>query len=76
MSGKEYVDKLRSTRLYSVHGRLLRFDRVMVWKSFHSDVDLGFESLFEGARDVGTRGHRFNLAISGADQRLKEGPFS
>ena len=59
----EYVDRLRSTGLFPIHGRLLRIDLVMVWKSFHSDVDLGLESLFEVARDVGTRGHRFKLAI-------------
>ena len=60
MSGMEYVD---STGLYSIHGTLLRIDLVMVWTSFHLDVDLGLESLFEVARDVGTRGHRFKLAI-------------
>ena len=32
-------------------------------ESFHSDIDLGSESLFEVARDVGTRGHRFKLTI-------------
>ena len=57
------VDRLRSTGLYSIHGRLLRIDLVMVCKSFHSDVDLGSESLFEVARVVGTRSHRFRLAI-------------
>ena len=64
LSGKEYVDRLRSTGLFSIHDTLLRIDLVMVWKNFHSDiVDLGLESLFEVVRDVGTRGHRFKLAI-------------
>ena len=72
MSGMENVDRLRSTGLYFIHGRLLRIDLVMVRKSFHSDVDLGLESLFEVARDVGMRGHRFKLAIPVSDQRLEE----
>ena len=63
MVGMEYADRLRITGLYSIHGRLLRIDLVIVWKSFHSDVDLGLESLFEVARDVDTRVHRFKLTI-------------
>ena len=57
------MDRLRSTGLYSIHGRLLMIDLVMVWKSFYSDADLGLESLFQMARDVGTGGHRFKLAF-------------
>ena len=59
----EHIDRLRNIGLYSIHGRLLRIDLVSAWKSFHSDVDLGFKSLFEVARDVGTRCLRFKLAI-------------
>ena len=47
---------------------------MMVWKSFHSDFDLGLESLFEVTRDVGTRGHRFRLSHQCADQRLEGDP--
>ena len=63
MSGMEYVDRLCSTGLYSIHGRLLKIDLVMVWKAFHPGFDLGLESLFEVACDVGTKGHKFILAI-------------
>ena len=42
---------------------LIRFDLVMIWKSFNSDKDLGLESLFEVARDGYKRGHRFKLVI-------------
>ena len=58
MSGMEYVNRLQSTSLYSINGRLLRFDLVMVWKSFHSDVDLSLDSLFEMTCDLSKRGHR------------------
>ena len=76
LSGMEYVDRLRSTGLFSIHGRLLRIDLVMVWKSFHSDVDLGLESLFEVARDVGTRGHRFKLAIPVCRSEVRRRSFT
>ena len=64
ISGMGYVDRLRNTGLYSIHGRLLRIHLLMAWKSFYSYVNLGFKSLFEVARDVGTRRHRFKLAIA------------
>ena len=63
MSGMEYLDRLCSTGLYSIHGRLHRIDLVMAWNNFHSDVEIGLESLFEVTRDVGTRVHRFKLTI-------------
>ena len=40
LSGMEYVDRLCSTGLFSIYGRLLRFDLVMVWKRFHTDVPI------------------------------------
>ena len=64
----DYVEKFRSTGLYSTRGTLLKIDLLMFWKTFHSDVDLYLGSLFEVARDVGTRGHRFKLC----DQRQEE----
>ena len=48
----KYVDRLRSTGLYSIHDTLLKIDLVMAWKIFHSDVDVDLESVFEEARDV------------------------
>ena len=42
-----------STGLYSIHRRSLITDLVMVCKSFHSEVDLGLESLFEVAHAGG-----------------------
>ena len=63
MSGMEYVDILRNTGFYFIRGQLLRIDLVLFWKSFHSDVDLCWNSLFEVTRDIGTRRHRFELDI-------------
>ena len=48
---------------------------MMVWKSFHSYVDLGLESLFEVPRDVGTRGHRFKLPISVCRSEVRRRSF-
>lgn len=63
MAGMEYVDRLKSLGLYSVYGRLLRIDLIKVWKCFHPVVDLGLVGMFELARNVGTRGHRYKLAV-------------
>ena len=43
------MDRLRNTGLYSTHGRLLRIDLVLVWRSFNSDVELGLHSFHAGA---------------------------
>ena len=56
MSGMEYVGRLRSIGLYSIHDRLHRIGKVRVWKRFHSDVELGLDSLFEVTHYVGTGG--------------------
>ena len=63
VSGMEYVDRLCCTGLYSIHGRLLRIDLVMLWKSFHSYDDLSLQLLYDVVRDVGLRGYRFELVI-------------
>ena len=46
----------------------------MVWKSFHSDVDLGSESFFEVTCDAGTRGRRLKLAIPVCGTQVKGSP--
>ena len=70
------MDRLRSTGLFSIHAKLLRIDLVMVWKSIHSDVYLSLDSLFEVARDVGTRGHRFKLAMSLCRSKVRRRSFA
>ena len=62
MEDLSYEARLRSLGLYSIYGRLLRIDMVLVWKSFHPQVDVGLTNVFELANDVGTRGHRFKLS--------------
>ena len=59
----DYVTRLKSIGLYSIQGRLLRRDMIMIWKSFNPVVDVGISDMFEMARNVGTRGHLFKLSI-------------
>ena len=61
--------------LFSIHGRLLRIDLVMVSKSFHPDVDLGLESLFAVASDVDTICYRCKLAIPVFRSEVRRRPF-
>ena len=59
----EYGERLRVLGLFSIKGRFLRLDLVKIWKSFHSEVDVGLLDLFEHAGGGVTRGHRFKLSI-------------
>ena len=58
-----YEERLKRANLYSVYGRLLRVDMIKVWKSFHSEVDVGLSSLFQRSAVTGTRGHTYKLAV-------------
>ena len=59
----DYVTRLKTLKLYSVSGRLLRSDLTKVWKCFHQEEDSGLLSIVELANNVGTRGNVFKLAV-------------
>ena len=52
ISWMEHLDKLRNTGLYCINVRLIWLNLVMVWKTFHSEEDLGFDSVSNVVRDV------------------------
>ena len=62
-TGMEYAERLRYLNLYSVQGRLLRTDLIKIWKTFHSELDLGLLDIFDRRSHESTRGHRYKLAI-------------
>ena len=76
MENLEYGDRLRRLGLFSVYGRLLRIDLVNIWKSFHSDIDIGLDRLFEMAPHVGTRGHSYKLSIPVCRSELRRRWFA
>ena len=58
-----YEERIRTVRLYSVRGRMLRMEIVKIWKCFHAETELGLVNILERAQYTGTRGHQFKLAV-------------
>ena len=56
-----YWERLRALNLFSLQGRFLRADLILVYKIFHGLCALKPENLFQAANNVHTRGHRFKI---------------
>ena len=61
MEGLSYDSRLRRLDLYSVKGRLLRYDLIYCYRIFNGLCSLSPTDIFVMAADVGTRGHRFKI---------------
>ena len=57
-----YGDRLSRLGLFSLKGRLLRNDLIMIWKIVNGQCAIPFDSLFQLAPSVGTRGHVLKLS--------------
>ena len=58
-----YAERLRSLDLFSIRGRLLRYDLVKVWKLFNGLLCCDPSAFFDLAPQVGTRGHQWKIAV-------------
>ena len=58
-----YRQRLIRLDLFSIYGRMLRTDLIKVWKSFHSEVDVGLVDILERFSHHPTRGHCYKLSI-------------
>ena len=58
------ADRLMALNMYSIKGRLLRADLLKCCKIFNEKCGNQPSDLFLMASDIGTRGHRFNLAFT------------
>ena len=58
-----YRDLLRTLRLFSVYGRMLRGDLIKIWQVFHPKVDVGLDNLFDQQFHLATRSNGYKLAI-------------
>ena len=58
-----YRERLHRLNLYSVKGRLLRYDLIYCYKIFHNLSVIKPTDLFTLAPSVGTRGHRFKIQL-------------
>ena len=57
-----YSERLSRLDLFSVRGRLLRYDLIKVWKIFAGESPISPLDLFTMAPNVGTRGHRYKIS--------------
>ena len=57
-----YEERLSQLKLFSLQGRLLRNDLLLVWKIFNNQCSVKFENLFQLAPAHGTRGHPYKIA--------------
>ena len=58
-----YDERLRALDLYSVRGRLLRADLLLVWKMFHGECALNPREFFEPTLSTITRGHSLKMRV-------------
>ena len=66
-----YQERLRTLRLYSIYGRLLRADLIKCWKVFHSEADVGLQDLFTMSVERWTRGHPLKIVTLRCDLKLR-----
>ena len=74
-SDLSYSDRLSTLKLYSIKGRLLRADLIMVYKILHG-LCPHLEHLFIRNINAGTRGHSYMLAIPRWDTEVRARFFS
>ena len=59
-----YEERLRILDLFSVKGRLIRYDMIRVWKILNGMTGIPFESVFSLSPSIGTtRGHNLKLVV-------------
>ena len=72
LSDLPYGQRLEALDLFSMRGRLLRSDLIMVWKIFHGKSVLNPESFFVMDTSRRTRGHRFKIFLPRFNHDLRK----
>ena len=76
MEDLPYEHRLQSLNLYSVYGRLLRADLILVWKIFHGQSAINPTDIFEISCSQSTRGHPFKLQVKRSRLDIRKRFFS
>ena len=63
IGGLPYEERLRVLDLYSVEGRLLRADLILVWRIFSGRSALRLADVFEPSLHAATRGHSLKIQV-------------
>ena len=74
--GLPYSERLRQLDLYSVKGRLLRYDLILVWKIVNGECGIKFDELFTYHAYLGTRGHAHKLKVNKSNLDIRKKFFS
>ena len=76
LSDMSYGDRLRVLDLYSVKGRMLRYDIIKCWKIMHGVCSIDPGDLFIMNEGTRTRGHSFKISIERAVLECRRRFFS
>ena len=76
MSGMTYGERLRKLDLFSLQGRLLRADLILVWKMFNGKCAIPVNNLFSLSTNTATRGHSMKLVVPKSRLDLRHKFFS
>ena len=76
LADRPYNERLRVLDLFSIKGRLLRADLIMVWKIFHGMSPLQPGDLFTLANSSRTRGHPLKIRVQRPNQGTRARFFS
>ena len=71
-----YGERLKSLKLYSIQGRLLRADLILYWRILTCRTSVPPEVMFQMAPDHGTRGHPLKLVVPRCNTDLRKRSFS
>ena len=75
LEDSSYGDRLRELGLFSVQGRLLRNDLVLVWKIVHRQCAID-PSIFSFEQDSRTRGHPLKIFLPRCNLEIRRRFFS
>ena len=76
MEEMPYHARLRELNLFSLQGRLLRTDMILLWKIFHGECGINPEDLFSLISNSVTRGHPFKIFVPRSNLDIRQRFFS
>ena len=76
LEGASYLQRLRSLNLFSIQGRLLRADLILVYKIFHNMCSIQPRDIFHFVTDSRTRCHKYKICVPIANIDVRKRFFS
>ena len=71
-----YSERLRKLNLFSMYGRMLRADLILVWKIFNGKCAIRPTDLFERSYSHITRGHAFKIQVDRSRLEIRKRSFA